>query len=241
MGIMMYLPGYSGSDREEVVRRGLADLLEPTVDVIPTPVVKGPDGKAGTLFTFFPGHSPREVDVNTQEWLEAPPDGELDGGRYWLGYVKGRKPTPEQLQRRDLIDGEAVVLADDKVWVVPCCNKAPKRFTRDRAGREVEVVKDQHKRWVEWSNELFGVIINQGYGTLGDPDYIIQIPGGIRYAALALGKNYRVNADVLDLLELIDERVVSDLVLAATGITALARLIAQKKSTDTPSLQETTS
>ena len=232
MGIMCFLPGYAGDDEQELTCRGLGDLLDPAVRPIFTPIDDGPGGQAGALVHFAP-FPPTPYDDATQKWQAAPPCGELAKGRYWLGFTNAQKPTPEMLQRRDLIEGEPVVLSDDKVWIIPCCEYAPKRHTLDRdSGAEIQVVKDNHREWVEISNELFQVIIAQGYGTVSDESYTIEIPDAIRYAALTLAKNYRVNADVVDLLELVDDHTISELVLAATGITHLAKLIRQKKSTE---------
>lgn len=233
MGILVFLPEFDGDVRSEFSVRGLGDLLEPGIDVIPVRVSKGPTGGAGMLCGFETS-DPREYNAATQTWLEAPPDGELKAGRYWVGYANNAKPGPEVLQRRELIDGEPVLLCDNRVWMVPCCEHAPKRITRNRTGAECEVVRDDYRQWVERSNEIYGLIMAQGYGTATEPEYTINIPGGLRYAALSLRNNYRVNADVVDLLQLIDSRVISEVVLAACGITTLAKLIRQKKNTDEP-------
>lgn len=236
MGILIFIPDYEGDDRNELAARGLGDLVDASVDAIFTPISKGPTGGSGRLVTFYPGNAPREYDAKSQTWIEAPPDGELKAGRYWLGYVTKAKPRPEDFQRRNLIEGEAVVLADDKVWVIPCCEHAPKRITRNRdTGAEMEVVKGEYQEWVESSNEIFGYIMADGYAALSDPNYKVPIKGGMRYCALSLRNNYRVNYDVVDLLQLIDSAVISDVILAACGITSLANLIRQKKNTNTPS------
>ena len=235
MGILVFLPEFDGDVQAEMKARGLGDLLEPGIDPIPVRTSKGPTGGPG-MFVTFHTHSPREYspDPKAQTWLEATKDGDRAAGRYWVGYANNAKPGPEALQRRELIDGEAVALADDRVWIVPCCEHAPKRITRNRDGKECEIVRDDYRQWVEKSNEIFGLIMAQGYDAATNTEYAITIPGGLRYAALSLRNNYRVNADVVDLLALIDNRVISDVILAACGITALASLIRQKKNNDTP-------
>lgn len=242
MGIMVFLPDCASTDPEQLIERGAGELLDPGIDAIGLNVVKGPGGKSGMLFTFAPYTDPRSYDEKTQTWLEAPPDGELAKGRYWVGYVTARKPTPEELQRRDLIDGEPVVLADNKVWVIPCCEFAPKRLTRDvNTGEEKRVVAEAHRQWVEWTNALFSLFVSEGFSAIVEKERVVHIPNGLGYAALTLSKNYRVNSDVVDLLGLIEEYQAFEIARVATGMSLVERIADQKKSAGTPSLATSSS
>lgn len=236
MGIMVFLPDYSGDDvAAEMKARGAGDLLDPGIEMAPIQVVKGPGGKSGMLVTFWPFHDPRsyDPDPNVQTWLEAPPDGDLPKGRYWLGYVTAQKPTPEMLQRKTLVDGDPVVLRDNKVWIVPCCEYAPKRLTRDRdSGEETRVVSESYKHWVDWSNALYAMFVSDGFQVLVEKESIVRIPNGLGYAALCLSKNYRVNMDAIDLLQLIGEYEAFEVARVATGMALIERLLTQKKSTE---------
>lgn len=237
MGIMVFLPEHTGNDPSELVNRGAGELLDPATEVISAPLVKGPGGKPGMLFTFWPFMDPKQYDEKSQTWLEAPPDGGLAKGRYWVGYVTAQKPTPEELQRRDLIDGEPVVLADNKVWVIPCCEFAPKRLTRDaNTGEEKRVVTEAHRHWVEWTNALFSLFVSDGFQAIVEKDLVVHIPNGLAYAALTLSKNYRVNADVVDLLGLIEEYQAFEVARVATGMSIVERIATQKKSAVATSL-----
>lgn len=232
MGILIFLPDYEGDDRNELAARGLGDLIDSSVDAIFTPISKGPTGGGGKLVTFYPGNAPREYDAKLQTWMEAPPDGELKAGRYWLGYVTKSKPRPEDFQRATLIDGEPVVLCDDKVWVIPCCEYAPKRITRDKGGDEIRVVKTEHALWVDWSNALYQLFVSEGFHAIVEKESVVRIPNGLKYAALSLVKNYRVNIDTIDLLELIDEHKAFDIARVATGMSIIERLCHEKKNSE---------
>lgn len=230
MTLMMFLPGDAGTDPNELQRRGLGDLLDPTANVIPTVIRNGPMGN-GALWTFDGMGSPKEINRETQEWLEAPPDGELEKGRYWLGYVKGKKPTPEMLQRRDLIDGRPVVLADNKVWVIPICEYAPKRLTLDpNTGSEVAVVDAAHKYWVEWTNAIYELFVSDGFHLLVEKQQIVKIPNGLAYAGLTLSKNYRVNTVAVALLGLIGQYEAFEIARVATAMVIMEEVLLQKKS-----------
>ena len=231
MGILIFLPDYEGDDRNELVARGLGDLVDSSVDAIFTPISKGPTGSGGKLVTFYPGNAPREYDAKLQTWMEAPPDGELKAGRYWLGYVTKAKPRPEDFQRATLIDGEPVVLCDDKVWVIPCAEFAPKRLTRHRiTGDEIKVPEDKYKHWVDWTNALYKLFVSRDFHLIVENTGHIQIPNGLGYAGLTLSQNYRVNMDVVDLLQLVNEHKAFDISRVSTGMSILERAAEQKKN-----------
>ena len=241
-GIMIFISDYEGTDLAgELTARGLGSLLDSNVDALPTRVAKGPTGGPGMLVTFYPGDTPREYVPASQTWMEAPPDGDLLKGRYWLGYVTNAKPTPEELRRVDLIDGEPVVLCDNKVWVIPCSEFAPKRLSRDpETGEQIKVVQNPHTKWVDWSNDLFALFMSDGFQAIVARDHVVNIPNGLPYAALTLSKNYRVNTDVVDLLELVGEFEAFQIARAATGMRIIEKLVDQKKSME-PSFQSAAS
>jgi hypothetical protein len=236
-GILVYLPKATGGTAlEQFPSLGLQSLTDPAVVSIPTEVRNGPDGSHGVLVTFdamgLPA-TPRAVDLETQHWHAAPPDGELAKGRYWLGYVKDAKPSAGELQRPKLIDGEAVQLSDGNQWAIPIAEYAPKRLTRDpETGDEIEVAKDQFKRWVDWTNVIYRLIVNEQCPVQIADGYTVNVPNGLAYAALTLSQNYRVNYDVVDVLGLVDKREAAEIAMVATGIRLIATLSAQKKNTE---------
>jgi hypothetical protein len=232
MGILVFLPDFEGTDvAAELTARGLGDLLDSSMAPLPTPCRKGPNGRPGLLVTFHPGHTPREYDADSQTWMQAPPDGDLKRGRYWLGYVTAAKPRPEEFQRPTLIDGEPVELCDGRVWVIPCSEFAPKRLTRDPAtGAEIKVPEDRYRVWVDWTNALYGVFVSREFHLLVENTGQITIPNGLAYAALTLSQNYRVNTDVVDLLQLLNEHKAFDVARVATGMSILERAAMQKKN-----------
>lgn len=232
MGILVFLPEFDGDVQAEMKARGLGDLLEPGIEPIPVRTSKGPTGGPGMLCGFETS-DPREYNATTQTWLEAPPDGELPKGRYWVGYANNAKPGPEVLQRRELIDGEPVLLCDNGVWAIPCAEYAPKRLTRDpESGKEVRVARPEFSDWVAWANALYAMFVSDAFSLMVEKQKVVHIPDGMTFAALTLSKNYRVNTDVVDLLELIDEYKAFDIAKVATGIALLEKLLPEKKNTE---------
>jgi hypothetical protein len=229
-GIIVYLPQASGADRKELVDRGLGSLLDSSVDVIPTEVRTGPDGGYGKLVTFT-DDTPREYNAETQTWLEAPKDGQLERGRYWVGYANTARPSAGDLQRATLYDGEPVRLKDGNSWIVPIADFLPKRLTRDTAtGEEVEVPADEHREFVNEANAILDLLMSSGFLQMVERELVIRIPRGLSFAGKALAKNYRVNSDVIDLLKLVDGFEAVDIARAACGHMRLERVLAQKKS-----------
>lgn len=237
-GILAYLPRYQGSDTQELVRRGLGSLLDRSVTPIMVEATTGPDGEHGTLVTFCGAVPlpPPPYDEAKQTWLAAPPDGELEAGRYWLGYVNDAKPSAGELQRGTLFDGEPVTLRDGNQWVVPISGFLPKRLTRDRTtGEEIEAVADEHRDFDTWSNAILDLFMSSGFLEMVTREKVVHIPKGLRYAALALAKNYRVNLDVIDCLDLVGGHEAFDVARVACGMLTLERVLGQKKTMASPS------
>jgi hypothetical protein len=237
-GILVYLPGSTGNNGgDELKRVGLAELLDRSVSPIATPIVTaGPDGGGGRLITFDSPNlpaTPTNIDMATQEWKPAPPSGELPAGRYWLGYVKDQRPTPAELQRADLCDGEPVILRDGNQWVVPIADYLPKRLTVDpSSGKEVREVAERHRAFVHWADSLYEYFLSDGFAAMLEKDLVVQIPDGLAGVAMALAKNYRVNRDVVDLLELVEEYEAFEVVKVAIGMAGTLRAISEKKNTE---------
>ncbi|MCZ6655575.1 MAG: hypothetical protein O7D91_21410 [Planctomycetota bacterium] len=234
-GLLVYLPDYNGGDNAELTKRGVGDLFDSFVMPIFRPVLSGgPDGGTGTLVAFDnpsrPGSSTvQHVEMDQQKWLEAPALGELDAGRYWLGYWNKQKPRPEDLQRHSIADGLEVLLADDRRWIIPVAHFLPTRLSRTREGLETQLPLAKHCDFVEDSNALFQHFISDGFQESVASELSVTIPNGLAYAAAALAKNYRVNVDAVDLLELIDSQMVFEIAQVATGLKLMEESVKKNK------------
>lgn len=233
-GIMVYIPG--SASRSDFEPLGLGSLLESGVTPIGFEVSKGPDGGKGMLFGFdspwLPRDTPTAYDPGSQTWRPATVDGDLACGRYHVGYVNEQKPRPDNLQRRMLQDGEPVELDDHGVWVIPIAEYLPQRLSRDPyTGKEITVPKDEHREFVELANSTFEHFLSDGFAVMLR-EHRVVIPDGRRLADLALSKNYRVNGDVIDLLQLLDDPKLIEIAKVATGLSLAGRVIDQKKSVE---------
>lgn len=236
-GILVFIPKSTSQQPSELVRVGLGPLLDASVDAIPTPVPTGPDGGPGMLWTFLARvagapTSPREVNLKSQEWQPAAPRDGLTRGRFWLGYVKDARPSAGDLQRSELHEGEAVKLLDGNQWLIPIAEMLPRLLEIDPAtGEETKQPPAKHRDFVMRANEVFNLFLSDSFHELVSKERRVVIPEGLTFAALALAKNYRVTREVVSLLQLIGEYEAFEVARVASGLSAVERMIAQKKST----------
>lgn len=229
---MVYIPG--GGTRKDFPQLGLESLIERHIAALPFEVAQGPDGGSGSLvFLYderFPSNTPRQYDPATQKWEPAAADGDLKPGRYWLGCVEADRPKPEELQRDQLFDGEPVTLDDNRVWVIPVADFMPERIVRDRlTGEEKSVPKDEHLEYTKLCNAAYELFMSDGFQVMIDSRRF-RVPAGHRLATLGLMKNYRLNADAIDLLGLLDNAAIVMVAIAASGLNLAARVVEQKKN-----------
>lgn len=82
----------------------------------------GPEG-SGLLFQRRVGGEPTlRYEPGKQEWVKC------DGGKFWLGYTKGERPTPDDLKRTDGPGGFPVKLGDGHTWIAPVITALPAAF-----------------------------------------------------------------------------------------------------------------
>ena len=227
----IYLPGRHPNTDAAIRDVGAGWALDPSVTAMFLDVPEsGPDGGGGKLVYFdgrrgrFPNQITR-IDLQTQTWLPAAKDGEAAEGRYWIGVVTGAALSPEWFQREAVIDGPPVKLLDGNHWVVPIAEYLPKRLTINRSTGEQETRPfDIHLPFVEQTNAMFRHLIGEEFQRQVQEELSVVIPNGLVYASTALGKNYRVNHDLVDALGLIGELEAVRIAAVATGLESLASI-----------------
>lgn len=79
-------------------------------------IQSGPNGQAGVIVTAFDRFVPparRQYDPTQQTWIEH------QAGGYWVGVWNDAKPTPAELERKKIIPGKMLELADGQLWQAP--------------------------------------------------------------------------------------------------------------------------
>lgn len=231
----LYLPG-PGPATEAALRQVGADwALDSSVTPMFVGIDEGPDGVCGRLVYFeqrgrFSSKHLAAVDLQAQRWEPAAPEGDLPAARYWIGVWKDGAANPEDLQRANMVDGVPVELRGGQQWVIPIVDYLPQSVKLNRQTGEEELRPlPEHLSFVEKTNALFRYLIGDEFQERVAETFKVLIPKGLSYAAEALAMNYRVNRDLVDMLDLIGEYEAAEIATITTGL-KLAETVDQKKS-----------
>jgi hypothetical protein len=232
MHYQIYIPGVSGCSPEHLQNVGLGDLFDPHCGVEAIEVLEnGPDKGRGMCFFWQPcpvaGYHPER-----QQWVPAKAAGKLKANRFWMGRDNFAPVQAVDLLRTDHLGGLGVRMADGEEWLVPVARKLPHKFTIDEDGRPRRVVKERYEAFFDTAYRYFCQMIEWYQGSMGD----ITIDEAWNFACSALMWNYRLNADVIAWLGLLDDRSILELIAATHEVTVCRELAAQKKTTELSTL-----
>jgi len=221
----VYLPKRQGADPELLRAVGLGGILDQDATVNSCPIDRGgPDGGGGVL--FFWGDTVPGVRLPSQEWTPAKEHGKLPAGRYWLGKEKNSPPHPAELLRENHLGGAPVTLDDGNEWIVPIAQRLPHRVTLDAEGKPVRAPKRQYeefyRRAVGFYQQIMAFDVDSGAE--------VRLEGAWPFAVEALSMNYRVDAAVIDWLELLDEVNIVRLIGATFELGVMMEIQSQKKT-----------
>lgn len=167
----------------------------------------GPNGNPGHLLYYAPFGTQLKTagySKDGQEWI--------DCGDWWLGWEKGKKPGPEELERGSLVSGYDRILNDGKGWHCPTA----RRWTQTGYMGNVPVVrtliggKKGVKLKLEYQEmwELSATVWNQFQQR--EVDGFEQFEMCVTFLAV----NYRVGAEECSVLELFDDSAVVEVIKA---------------------------
>jgi len=108
---LYYLPNHTREmiSRQEIERAGLGHAFAPHSEPICNALRgSGPDGGQGAIVTLSDRYNYKPAE---QTWEQ--------GVGYWVGMWKDSPPTPDDLQRKEIVPGDMVTLGDDNAWIVP--------------------------------------------------------------------------------------------------------------------------
>lgn len=200
-GFLYFLPTPKRiATAEDLVAAGLSHALNgPGVEGCHT--FAGPS-KAEGVVVVIPGDGhTASYKPDEQTWRKGP------GGKYWVGYLNGAKPGPDDLLRPSACAGTPVRLLDGNDWVVPRCQgllegrgptlprildlaeDAQTTITRVHP-RYARLCEDAFEWWMEWSKQKSG-------------KERLSTEQKVQLAVDALAANYRVGkVEVIALLSL---------------------------------------
>ena len=246
-GYSIYIPRGPSPLAAALASVGLEQLLaegDPQPDASEV-LDNGPDGGAGVLFAWRHG-DPRTdppMNVDGQTWTPAKPNPERDlaADRFWIGTDPDRPVTPDDIARPHPMAGTFRPLADGQVWRIPQARFLPHPHGLDDEGRFARRVDPRYEKF--WTDsEIHAAKFFEAFDAADalrelKPDLTpeqlevtITIEETWQYCIDALAMNYRLNADLVDHLGLLDDATMQDIVMVTINLPALSDIRAQKKT-----------
>jgi hypothetical protein len=161
---------------------------------------------------------------DVQTWLKHP------SGAFWVGYYNAKIPRPEDLERREIIDGHKVLMLDGSEWTIPLARDFTGQGTQLTQaygwGPDGEEVKEIIPKFRGFS-ERIGKIWKK---TIDDNKYYEEDCKPVAIEALQI--NYRIGQAELYLLGLLNTGNIFDIVRAACDEPGLEKWLEDKKKDD---------
>lgn len=221
MHYLIFIPNKFASNRQNLIDAGLGDLLREG-DEMPACgdlVGPGPGDLPGQVWTWgdgIPAYLP-----DRQTWTE----GRL--GQYWFGVETAKPPTPDELLRRNPVEGLTQLLADGREWMLPSVFRLPAVFGFDGRG---EVAKVPHPRYASFCDECGWAIEAVIGGLKGD---VLDWQRAFQFAVSALSINYRINAAVAIHLGLLNDGLLPTLLAKTSDVTRVYQIMDDLKKRTT--------
>jgi len=201
-------------DASSVTVDNLNKLPERLQNIIPprriahAKTTKGPGGSAGVLFCALPACVPAEDDgllsyvPAEQTWRGAIcKEGELP--QWYVGFWNDAKPRPQDIERSKMVVGYEIEL-EYETWQVPLLRMAdggtmlPRRIRRNAYGAIEHSTLEAHETLAAMGLEYYQQI-HAAY-VAGKQSEGFSFDRLLGFSELALGLNYHVGQEELDLL-----------------------------------------
>jgi len=195
---------------------------------------KGPDeGRPG----IFAAHTDAKQRVgyypDEQTWHKC--------GEFWIG-VNGSGVKPEQLEKRETIEGHLVKLADGNEWHVPCARFFPQILRLNEEGDLVSEPEAKFKDFSQRCQKLFEIFTGMTEAEDADDPYGMDTKDWWSFAIEALAFNYRLgpweasalgllrDVDVMPTPEFMAEKWRPSVIDAVFDLPGIRAMSAEKKS-----------
>ncbi len=179
------------------------------------------EGPAGHGAAVALTSEPALYDPAAQAWQNC--------GRYWLGMNRGQAPGPDDLVRMVGIDGYCITLLDGNEWRIPLL----RRWSRENDAFESNLPKCMRRCVNDAGQAVVGMAIAAEHEALDRVGAVIleafirETPWSesslFEMAAALLSENYRIGADEISLLGLLDKNLALKILALAIDEPALLR------------------
>ena len=182
----------------------------------------GPNDQNGFLVTVGAKRPQPKYDPDTQVWADS-----FLG--FWIGYDKENKPTPETLQKPDMIEGWPVKLADENEYIIPVARSwndpdkttLPKSFVMGPDNTVLMKRSSDYEDFCQDAERLSELYLDIWFGELTSD--IIPAADAFRMSCNALSINYELGDAEISCLELLDEKTRKKVFEASIDFTAIEK------------------
>ena len=230
MHFLIFIPNVQGPSPQNLIDVGLGDLLRPDDDQPGCFDLSGrtPSCEPGQLWGWITaGKQSLQFEPQTQKWIAAKPHGDLQAGRYWIGWDADSPPTPDELLRKRTIPGYEATLGDDQLWLIPNAAEVPSRYDLDDAGQWVTRALDRYRGFVEraaWAFDFCQRMIEAEYQLPFPPE-------AVPFALEAMNWNYRLPRELAAALGVIQPGNLFKILSSTTELQRLREIASGLKKT----------
>lgn len=216
--------------------------------------IRPDENSTGGCYFGWTGHS-HEIDskfvVNeTMRWRACPPEPKsgIEKGDYWIGYNATNKPKPSELLRWKGVHGSLpyrgtkLTLRDGNEWEIPSAYYLPHRNALNWDTGKVERRPNDYfleycKRAGVYARQFFeneeeirllALMENKSVEEVQKPCEI-TFEDAYMHAVSALEINYRVNAAIVDILDLLSDETIVAICSASFDLQLIVESVAKKK------------
>lgn len=237
----IFIPGVKGANDQHLTKVGLGGLLRagepgPTWTEV---IGRGPNGSAGMIATWTIYNKPEADPIlgyysDRQTWTEC--------RQFWFGIENDRPPLPADLQYRRTIGGQRILLADEQYWLVPHATRLPHKHALDKTtGKWVRVPAARYRRFYDRTQAnmvlMFEALDLQDWlegrvktEELPNEPVRFTVSDGADFCCEALAINYRLTPEIIDCLELLDDRTMTAIFWTTMEMQEILEVREEKKS-----------
>ncbi len=204
MHYLIFIPGAKAANPAHLERVGLEDHAAGAEFHETT----GPDNQRGVMCGWKIKGSPATAMAfrpEAQDWTPAARDGDLEYGRYSVGFWKDKPPQPKELQRDYPFRGTTLTLGDKQAWLMPKALELPTTMQlADDGSLKFIVQRRFHQFWLDslhMAGRFEGVALREVWP----------------FVARGLALNYRLTPEVVSRLGLITTENILSALLAIIG------------------------
>ena len=167
-------------------------------------------------------------------------------GKFHIGLYKGRPPTEQNLQRKKQLAGHEIELADATKWLVPVARiitggtALPQSLILGKNGEVFTEALPKYARFSAKVEKLWEDFQCENNWKQGRPK--LSITERMEFAIEALGFNYKVGPNEVNLLKLITTENLSEILAAIIDLPTILEVSKQmadeKKNTDRADIKD---